>query len=175
MFHFPSFPPHTLYIQVQVTTHNKQRGFPIRKSSDHTPVIGSPRLIADSHVLHRLLVPRHPPCALNNLATQIITINTQQSQSTLTPHPQGVQHSRRPRCSRPLYSSQTTTHTTTTNTPQQVRQPRQPGNPHQPTRNTCKPMGRLVASKPNSMLCSPGPQPPTTRSAGDPPLLVFHP
>ncbi len=69
MFHFPSFPPHTLYIQVQVTTLDKWRGSPIRKSSNQRPVIDSPRLIADSHVLHRLLVPRHPPCALNNLAT----------------------------------------------------------------------------------------------------------
>ena len=67
MFHFPPFPPHTLYIQVRVTTLDRQRGFPIRKSSDHSPVIGSPRHIADSHVLHRLLMPRHPPCALNDL------------------------------------------------------------------------------------------------------------
>src|SRR3954471_14517720 len=45
-------------------------GFPIRKSSDQRSVDSSPRLIAASYVLHRLLVPRHPPCALNNLATQ---------------------------------------------------------------------------------------------------------
>src|SRR3954471_8645692 len=45
-------------------------GFPIRKSSDQSSVDSSPRLIAASYVLHRLLVPRHPPCALNNLATQ---------------------------------------------------------------------------------------------------------
>ena len=51
-------------------------GFPIRKSSNQRPVIDSPRLIADSHVLHRLLMPRHPPCALNNLQnTQIIKKN----------------------------------------------------------------------------------------------------
>ena len=43
-------------------------GFPIRKSSDHSPVAGSSRLIAGSNVLHRLLVPRHPPYALRNLA-----------------------------------------------------------------------------------------------------------
>ena len=43
-------------------------GFPIRKSSDHSLVADSPRLIAGSNVLHRLLVPRHPPCALKNLA-----------------------------------------------------------------------------------------------------------
>jgi hypothetical protein len=32
-------------------------------------VINSPRLIADSYVLLRLLMPRHPPCALKNLTT----------------------------------------------------------------------------------------------------------
>ena len=56
-------------------------GSPIRKSSDQSSVDSSPRLIAASYVLHRLLVPRHPPCALINL-------------------PQ--------RCSRPLCSSQGT-------------------------------------------------------------------
>src|SRR3954454_22398542 len=46
-----------------------QPGFPIRKSSDHSLVIDYPRLIADSYVLLRFLVPRHPPCALKNLNT----------------------------------------------------------------------------------------------------------
>jgi hypothetical protein len=46
-------------------------GFPIRKSPDHSLVADSPGLIAGSNVLHRLLVPRHPPCALINLATTI--------------------------------------------------------------------------------------------------------
>src|SRR5690349_18116079 len=59
-----------------------QPGFPIRKSSDHSLVIDSPRLIADSYVLLRFLVPRHPPFALINLSLQ--------------------------RCSRPLCSSQGT-------------------------------------------------------------------
>ena len=72
MFHFPSFPPTSLYIQLVVTNHDGLLGFPIRKSSNHSPVIDSSRLIADSHVLHRLLVPRHPPCALNNLHTDKI-------------------------------------------------------------------------------------------------------
>ena len=69
MFHFPAFPPTSLYIQLAVTHHEDEPGFPIRKSSDQSSVISSPRLIADSHVLHRLLMPRHPPCALNNLHT----------------------------------------------------------------------------------------------------------
>jgi hypothetical protein len=39
-------------------------GFPIRKSAGHRLLGASPRLIAAAHVLHRLLVPRHPPYAL---------------------------------------------------------------------------------------------------------------
>jgi hypothetical protein len=46
------------------------RGSPIRTPSDQRSVGSSPRHIAASHVLHRLLVPRHPPCALNILTTQ---------------------------------------------------------------------------------------------------------
>ena len=42
-------------------------GFPIRTSSDQRSVGSSPRLIAASNVLHRLPVPRHPPCALTHL------------------------------------------------------------------------------------------------------------
>ena len=42
-------------------------GCPIRKSPDITPAYGSPRLIAVNHVLHRLPVPRHSPCALCSL------------------------------------------------------------------------------------------------------------
>ena len=51
-----------------------QPGFPIRKSSDHSSVDSSPRLIAASYVLHRLLVPRHPPCALTNLTTKMLML-----------------------------------------------------------------------------------------------------
>src|SRR5256885_11069855 len=42
-------------------------GFPIRKSRDQGLVSTSPGLIAAAHVLHRLLAPRHPPCALHLL------------------------------------------------------------------------------------------------------------
>src|SRR3954469_9016844 len=45
-----------------------QLGFPIRKSPDHSSVANFPGLIAGSYVLHRLLVPRHPPCALSSLS-----------------------------------------------------------------------------------------------------------
>jgi hypothetical protein len=39
-------------------------GCPIRKSRDPSLFTGSLWLIAGYHVLHRLLTPRHPPCAL---------------------------------------------------------------------------------------------------------------
>src|SRR5712675_1265035 len=44
-------------------------GCPIRRSPDQSLLGGSPKLIAASHVLHRLLAPRHPPCALSSLTT----------------------------------------------------------------------------------------------------------
>ena len=42
-------------------------GCPIRKSPDHSLFSDSPKLIAASHVLHRLSTPRHPPIALSSL------------------------------------------------------------------------------------------------------------
>ena len=42
-------------------------GFPIQKSPDQSQLGDSPKLIAAYHVFHRLLVPRHPPCALSSL------------------------------------------------------------------------------------------------------------
>src|SRR5687768_4434650 len=42
-------------------------GFPIRRSAGQRLFSASPRLIAAVHVLLRLLVPRHPPCALSIL------------------------------------------------------------------------------------------------------------
>jgi hypothetical protein len=46
-------------------------GFPIRRSAGQRLFSASPRLIAAVHVLRRLLVPRHPPCALS-----ILTVST---------------------------------------------------------------------------------------------------
>src|SRR4051794_757377 len=42
-------------------------GFPIRESADQRLFSAYPRLIAAVHALLRLLVPRHPPSALNIL------------------------------------------------------------------------------------------------------------
>ena len=69
MFHFPTLPPPALCVQAGAMGHYAPSGFPIRKSPDRSLVADSPGLIAGSYVLLRLLVPRHPPCALINLAT----------------------------------------------------------------------------------------------------------
>lgn len=53
-------------------------GFPIRTPPDQRSVANSPGLIAGSNVLLRLLMPRHPPCALHSLSLT----NTQQKQQT---------------------------------------------------------------------------------------------
>src|SRR5882724_2492520 len=45
-------------------------GFPIRRSAGQRLFSALPRLIAAVHVLLRLLVPRHPPCALNILTVR---------------------------------------------------------------------------------------------------------
>ena len=42
-------------------------GSPIRKSTDIADICSSPWLIAACHVLLRLLMPRHSPCALSSL------------------------------------------------------------------------------------------------------------
>jgi hypothetical protein len=44
-------------------------GFPIRTSPDQCAFDHSPGLFAAYHVLHRLSMPRHPPCTLNSLTT----------------------------------------------------------------------------------------------------------
>lgn len=85
MFHFPTFPPTALCVQAEVARHDSGffRGFPIRRSPDRSSFTSSPGLIAGYNVLHRLLMPRHPPIALSSL---LFTT----------------------RCSRPLCSSQVT-------------------------------------------------------------------
>jgi hypothetical protein len=45
-------------------------GFPHSGISGSTPACGSPKLIAADHALHRLLMPRHPPCALSSLTIE---------------------------------------------------------------------------------------------------------
>ena len=122
-------------------------GYPIRTPWDPRSVDNSPRPIAASHVLHRLLVPRHPPFALTNLTTKMLASTMQFSNNT---PPTTHTHHLRPTQPRP----QTQPHTTrfgrrwhrpeTTTTP--TRTPLHRGSP---TR------GRVVLSGPNRMFPPP--------------------
>ena len=75
MFQFPGFALKPLCIQGKSTwltslviaraINNKMSGgFPHSEISGSKPIPGSPKLNAGYHVLHRLLLPRHPPNAL---------------------------------------------------------------------------------------------------------------
>src|SRR5919198_1942782 len=66
MVHFPEFAHTRLWIHRAVRRFYL-RGFPHSEIPGSKPACGSPRLIAACHVLHRLLLPRHPPCALSSL------------------------------------------------------------------------------------------------------------
>lgn len=127
-------------------------GYPIRTSSDPRSVDNSPRHIAASHVLHRPLMPRHPPCALTHLHTQNQRkqLDKQNNQVLLA------------RCSQPLSNTQTP-HPTTKD-----------------EATTPTPKGPGVVSGPNSVLsgqpphhkksgtavrcCAPSPRPLQTRT-----------
>ena len=63
MFQFRRFPSHTYFIQYGIPC----GGFPHSEISGSLLICSSPKLIAAYHVLHRLLMPRHSPCALFSL------------------------------------------------------------------------------------------------------------
>ena len=48
-------------------------GFPHSDISGSKDICSSPKLFAAYHVFHRLLVPRHPPCALISLTNSMFT------------------------------------------------------------------------------------------------------
>ena len=59
---------------VQCTvTEGCSAGFPHSDISGSMDICSSPKLFAAYHVFHRLLVPRHPPCALYSLTSSIFT------------------------------------------------------------------------------------------------------
>ena len=57
-------------------------GFPHSDISGSLDMCSSPKLFAAYHVFHRLLVPRHPPCAL----TTLTVAGTIESLDSLFPH-----------------------------------------------------------------------------------------
>ena len=68
MFQFPGLAPCTYGFSARSPAKSR-RGCPIRTSPDHRLCSGSPKLFAATYVLHRLLTPRHPPCALSSLTS----------------------------------------------------------------------------------------------------------
>ena len=72
----------------------------VRVPRDHYLFVSSPKLFADFHALHRLLTPRHPPCALSNLTTEIS--NSQKPPVTTQAHYRPVSQSSNLRASRNL-------------------------------------------------------------------------
>ena len=63
-------PDVTLWIHVTTTEVCSAR-FPHSEISGSKDICSSPKLIAAYHVFHRLLVPRHPPCALLRLTSEL--------------------------------------------------------------------------------------------------------
>ena len=119
-------------------------GPPIRTPSDHSPPAGSPRLIAGHHVLHRPLMPRHPPNAQKNK-------HTTQPRRT---RPQS-QHKEQ-RYSRPLYRSQPTR----PHAPDQPRTKTGGTSPDAQDHNQGAPPQKPTA-------CPPPPTPPHQRKGGN--------
>ena len=68
--------------------------FLIRRFRDQRLVSTSPGLIAAAHVLHRLLAPRHPPCALSLLIQLKNKISTTGATMEFSRCAQGVPRSR---------------------------------------------------------------------------------
>ena len=95
MFQFPSLASGT-YVFSDGSRGFAAGGFPIRKSPGQSLLGGSPELIAACHVLHRLLTPGHPPCALVRLTT------TQRMKEFRTAHSESVVKERERDTPRPI-------------------------------------------------------------------------
>ena len=66
MFQFRRFPAYAYFVQRTLAEYCSA-GFPHSEILGLTLMCSSPRLIAACHVLRRLLMPRHSPCALISL------------------------------------------------------------------------------------------------------------
>ena len=66
MFQFRAFPSYAYLIQRTILEYCSS-GFPHSEISGSMDICSSPKLIAACHVLRRLLMPRHSPCALYSL------------------------------------------------------------------------------------------------------------
>ena len=66
MFQFRRFPSYAYLFQRRMTAYCAA-GLPHSDISGSLDICSSPKLFAACHVLHRLLMPRHSPCALSSL------------------------------------------------------------------------------------------------------------
>ena len=66
MFQFRRFPTQCYFIHKELTEYCSA-GFPHSEIHGSLPAFDFPWLIVDRYVLHRLPMPRHPPCALLSL------------------------------------------------------------------------------------------------------------
>ena len=73
MFQFRAFPSYAYLIQRTIPEYCSG-GFPHSEISGSTDICSSPKLIAACHVLRRLLMPRHSPCALYSLTLRDILV-----------------------------------------------------------------------------------------------------
>ena len=71
MFQFRRFPAYAYFIQRTLTEYCSA-GFPHSEIPGSKLMCSSPRLIAACHVLHRLSMPRHSPCALSSLTYRFL-------------------------------------------------------------------------------------------------------
>src|SRR5699024_5593467 len=71
MFQFRRFPTYAYFIQRRLTEYCSA-GFPHSEIPGSKLMCSSPRLIAACHVLHRLSMPRHSPCALSSLTYRFL-------------------------------------------------------------------------------------------------------
>src|SRR5665648_17184 len=89
MCQFTHLPSLSLCVQLKDDRTLLRPGSPIGKSTGLRLLGASPWLIAAFHVLHRLLVPRHPPYALNILTEehylQFVTMQISRCMRELVP------------------------------------------------------------------------------------------
>jgi hypothetical protein len=142
MFQFTGFASTRLWIQ--------RRN--IREPRDQRSFVSSPGLIADFHALHRLLMPRHPPCALNSLTTNIHCSWTpasplQVALFSFLDRPTGI-------CTRPRrpHSSEDAIYARTTKLSKIIESSREPQPPRQLSASRCQEalqsIGRLRGCQP---------------------------
>jgi hypothetical protein len=179
MFHFPAFPPHTLYIQVRVTPHDWGRVSPFGHPRI-TARLTAPRGLSQPPTsfigswcqgIHRAPLITWPQRCSHPLCSSQRTTGHHHTHTTHHPQPTARRGSLAPRRHRIIHTPETTPHTTVRVFPQDPTACRQPHQrPH--TRSTPPPTAGAVLNMqahPAQIASASIPrfleQPPTTRTA----------